>query len=150
MPTCKKCGSGQAVKSGVIAGKQRFLCKECGCNFREGDARTSEKVAAKKALCVLLYAMAKGSFRMMGRILNTNHALIYRWIRTFGESLPEPAAAGGIKQMQFDEILHFIQQKKESYGSSKPLIVAHGKLWDGCSAVMILELFNDDTIRSGI
>ncbi|MDR2819537.1 MAG: hypothetical protein LBB60_03285, partial [Desulfovibrio sp.] len=66
MPTCKKCGSGQIVKSGVVAGKQRFLCKECGCNFREGDARTSEKVAAKKALGVLLYAMAKGSFRMMG------------------------------------------------------------------------------------
>jgi transposase len=138
------------VKSGVVAGKQRFLRKECGCNFREGDGRTSEKIAAKKALCVLLYAMAKGSFRMMGRILNTNHVLLYRWIRAFGESLPEPAVSGGIKQMQFDEMLHFIHQKKESYGSSKPLIVAHGKLWDGCSAVVILELFDASTIKSSI
>jgi transposase len=150
MPTCKKCGSVQTVKSGFVAGKQRFLCKECGCNFREGDARTNEKVAAKRALCVLLYAMAKGSFRMMGKILNTNHALIYRWIRAFGESLPEPAVSGSIQHMQFDEMWHFIQQKKESCGSSKPLIVAHGKLWDGCSAVVILELFDDSTIKSAI
>ncbi|MDR2819138.1 MAG: hypothetical protein LBB60_01200 [Desulfovibrio sp.] len=90
------------MKSGVVAGKQRFFCKECGCNFREGDARTSEKVAVKKALCVLLYAMAKCSFRMMGKIINTNHALVYRWIRAFGESLPEPAVSGGQSAFKFD------------------------------------------------
>jgi transposase len=150
MPICKKCGSGQTVKSGVVAGKQRFLCKECGCNFREGDARTNEKIAAKKALCVLLYAMAKGSFRMMGKILNTNHALVYRWIRAFGESLPEPAVSGSIQQMQFDEMWHFIGSKKENFGSSKLLIVAHGKLWDGCSAVVILKLFDDSMEKSVI
>jgi hypothetical protein len=57
--TCKKCGSGRTVKSGVMAGKQRFLWKECGCNFREGDACANETVAAQKALCILLYTMAK-------------------------------------------------------------------------------------------
>jgi hypothetical protein len=59
--------------------------------------------------------------------------------------LPEPAVAGGIKQIQFDEILHFIHQKKESYASSKSLIVVHEKLLDGCAAVVILELFDDYT-----
>jgi hypothetical protein len=84
---------------------------------------------------------------MMGKILNTNHALVYRWIRAFGESLPEPVVSGGIQLMQFDEMWHFLQQKKENCGSSKPLIVAHGKLWDGCSAVVILELSDDSTIK---
>jgi transposase-like protein len=100
MPACKKCGSGQTVKSGVVAGKQRFLCKECGCNFREGDARTNETVAAKKALCILLYAVTKGSFRMMGKILDIDHASAYRWVRSFCESLPEPAASGKSAQME--------------------------------------------------
>lgn len=78
MMTCKNCNSEQMVKNGVVAGKQRYTCKSCGYNFREGDNRTNDKVAAKKALCVLLYAMAKGSYRMMGRILGIDHVLVYR------------------------------------------------------------------------
>jgi hypothetical protein len=73
-------------------------------------------VAAKKALCVLLYAMAKGSYRMLGRILDTDHTLVYRWIRAYGESLPEPGVPGGITQMGFDEMWHFVGKKKETLG----------------------------------
>ena len=139
MPTCKKCGCEKAVKNGVVGGRQRYRCKECGCNFREGDGRTNEKIAAKKALCILLYAMAKGSYRMMGRILKIDHTLVYRWVRAFGESLPEPEVSGEITQMEFDEMWHFIGSKKENFGLSKPLTVAHGELWPGCSAVVILK-----------
>jgi transposase len=150
MPTCKKCGTEQVVKSGIVAGKQRYKCKECGCNFREGDARTNEKIVAKKALCVLLYALAKGSFRMMGKILHTDHTLVYRWIRAFGESLPEPDVSGEIRQMEFDEMWHFIGSKKESVGSSKQLTVADGELWPGFSAIVILQHSGDYMIRSSI
>jgi len=139
MPACKNCGSERAVKNGVVAGKQRYHCKGCGCNFREGDSRTNEKIAAKKALCVLLYAMAKGSYRMMGRILRIDHTLVYRWIREYGESLPEPEVSGEIKQMEFDEMWHYIGSKKENFGSSKPLTVVQGELWPGYSAVVILQ-----------
>jgi transposase len=145
---CKKCGARRAVKNGVVAGRQRYRCNECGCNFREGDTRTNEKIAAKKALCVLLYAMAKGSFRMIGRILRTDHALVYRWVRAFGEHLPEPAVPGGITQMEFDEMWHFVGSKKRSFGSSRPLTVAHGELWPGFSAVVILRPSEDATTRS--
>ena len=75
MVACKKCGSENIVKSGVVGGKQRFRCKNCGCNFRTGDNRTNEKIAAKKALCILLYAMGKGSFRMLGKIFQIKHTL---------------------------------------------------------------------------
>ena len=143
MPTCKKCGSERTVKSGVVGGRQRYQCKECGCNFREGDRRTNEKVAAKKALCILLYAMAKGSFRMMGRILGIDHALVYRWVRAFGESLLEPEVPGDIREMEFDEMWHFIKSKKTDFGSSRPLTVAQGELWPGCLAVVILQRSRD-------
>ena len=147
MPTCKKCGSERAVKSGIIAGKQRYKCKDCGCNYREGDQRTNEKVAAKKALCILLYAMAKGSFRMMGRILGMDHTLVYRWVRSFGENLPEPEVPGDIRHMEFDEMWHFIGSKKTNFGSSKPLTVAQGELWLGCSAVVILQHSDGSTTK---
>jgi len=147
MPMCKKCGAREAVKSGIVAGKQRYKCKKCGCHFREGDQRTNEKVAAKKALCILLYAMAKGSFRMMGRILGVDHALAYRWVRAFGESLPEPEVPGDIQQIEFDEMWHFLVSKKESFGLSKPLTVAQGELWPGCSAVVILQHSGGSTTK---
>ena len=147
MPQCKRCGSQQIVKNGLVAGKQRYKCRNCGCNFRQGDSRTNDKIAAKKALCVLLYAMAKGSFRMMGRILGTNHTLLYRWIRAFGQSLPEPEVPGEIRQVEFDEMWHFLVSKKENFGSSKPLTVAHGKLWPGCSAIVILQPSGDCTTK---
>jgi len=141
MPICKKCGSEEAVKSGIISGKQRYSCKVCRCNFREGDKRTNSKVVAKKALCVLLYAMAKGSYRMMGHILDVDHAQIYRWIRSFGESLPEAEVSGEIKHLEFDEMWHFIRSKKEKYGYSKRSIVVDGELWPGYSAIVILQPF---------
>jgi hypothetical protein len=50
-----------------------------------------------------------------GKILNTDHTLIYRWIRTFAEGLPEAALNGEISQMEFDEMWHFIGSKKESF-----------------------------------
>ena len=147
MPICKKCNSKHTVKSGIVSGKQRYYCKDCGCNFREGDNRTNDKVAAKKALCILLYSMAKGSFRMIGHILGIDHALVYRWIKAFGESLPEPEISGDIRQMEFDEMWHFVGSKKTNFGSSRPLTVAQGELWPGFSAIVILQHSSASTIK---
>jgi len=68
MIACKKCHSSKYIKSGIVANKQRDKCKDCNATFREGDHRTNEKIIAKKALCILHYTMAKGSFRMLGKI----------------------------------------------------------------------------------
>ena len=78
MLCCKKCRSDPFVKNGFVAGRQRYQCKICNHFFREGDHRINEKIIAKKALCILLYAMAKGSFRMLGKTLNVYHTLVYR------------------------------------------------------------------------
>ena len=147
MPICKQCGSDRAVKNGVVAGKQRYCCKDCGFNFREGDNRANDRIAARKALCILLYAMAKGSFRMMGRLLGVSHTLIYRWIREYGESLPEQEASGDIQEMEFDEMWHFIGKKKQNFGSSKPLTVIQGEPWPGCLAIVILQRSDDCTVK---
>ena len=76
---------------------------------------------------------------MMGRILGVDYTLVYRWIRAFGETLPEPEVPGDIKQMEFDEMWHFIGAKKTSFGSSRPLTVIEGEPWPGYSAVVILQ-----------
>jgi len=42
-------------------------------------------------------------------------------------------------QMEFDEMWHFVKEKKTKFGSSKPLIVAQGEPWPRCSAIVILQ-----------
>ena len=37
--TCPRCGSSHVVKAGRAKEQQRFLCRKCGCKFREQSAR---------------------------------------------------------------------------------------------------------------
>jgi transposase-like protein len=143
---CKKCNSENVVKSGMIAGKQRFRCKKCGCNFRIGDNRTDEQVLAKKFLCVLLHFMSKTSFRTLGKLLQTDHALAYRWIQEFNGNLSKAQVSNEIKQMDFYELQQFIDLKK-TFWSSESLTVVDGELWSGCSATVILHFSKGSTTR---
>ncbi|MDR2488208.1 MAG: hypothetical protein LBD42_01710, partial [Desulfovibrio sp.] len=67
-----------------------------------GDGRTNEKIAALKALCVLLYSLGKGSYNMMGKLFARNRSLIYRWIREAGLNTAEPAIDREISHIEFD------------------------------------------------
>jgi transposase-like protein len=147
MVKCKNCHSVRIAKSGFVRGKQRYKCKECGVHFVEGDARTSEKVAALKALCVVLYSLGKGSYNMLGKIFGRNRSLIYRWIREAGVCTSEPVIDGEITEIEFDEMWHFIESKKGNFGSSKPLIAAVGGRSHGFSAVVIAQLSNGCTTK---
>jgi transposase len=140
---CKHCGEAKIIKNGIIRGKQRYKCKKCGYNFVLGDERTNDKIVALKALVVLLYALAKGSYNMLGTIFDRDRSLIYRWIKEAGLSFDEPYVGGEIKEIEFDEMWHFIGKKNENFGSSKPLTVARGKLLPGYSVVVILQRSDD-------
>ena len=139
MPRCKNCASEHSVKNGKVRGKQRYRCKQCGYNFVEGDAGSNEKIAAKKAMPVLLYSLGKASFNLLARLFDTWPSQVYRWVVQEGLSLPEQEISGTIKEMEFDEMWHFVKEKKTNFGSSRPLIVAQGELWPGCSAIVILQ-----------
>jgi transposase-like protein len=57
MVGCKNFKSEQVVKNGIVRGKQRYKCKECGYNFVESDGRTNDKDSCKKGYlccCILL------------------------------------------------------------------------------------------------
>ena len=147
MSECKNCKSENTVKSGKVRGKQRYKCMACGYYFVIGDERTSNKIAALKALCVLFCSLGKGSYSMLGQLLGRNRSLIYRWIREAGVNTKEPTIDGRITQIEFDEMCHFIQSKKENFGSSKPLTAVAGKLSPGFSVVVIAQLLDDSTIK---
>ena len=150
MTTCKRCAGNQIVKNGRVRNQPRFRCKSCGLNFIEGDRRVKESVAVKKALAVILYSLGKMSFGMLGRIFGHSRSLTYRWIKEEMAKLPEPSISGDIKEMEFDEMWHFIGSKKTNFGSSKPWIVAQGELLPGLRAVVMLQRSGDSTKKSDI
>jgi transposase len=135
MVTCKKCHSAYVVKNGFVRSEQRYRCKICALNFIQGDGRTSPQIAAKKALVVLLYARGKASFNMLGKLLGHSPSLIYRWVREAMDTTEEPTISGSIREMEFDEMWHFIGSKKTKTGSSKLWIVAQGELLPGLQAI---------------
>jgi transposase-like protein len=116
MIQCKKCKSTKAVKNGFAHKKQRYLCKECGCNFTEGDGRTNEKVAAMKAMVVIFYSLAKGTYNMLGKIFGISPSLVCRWIQEAGAKLPPVEIPGDIEEIEFDEMWHFLKKKEKAVG----------------------------------
>ncbi len=150
MVSCKRCASEQIVRNGVVREKPRYKCKACGLNFIAGDRRVKESVAVKKALAVILYSLGKSSFGMLGKIFGHSRSLTYRWIVEEAAKLPEPVISGDIKEMEFDEMWHFLGSKKTRSGSSKRWIVAHGELLPGLSAVVMLQRSSGSTTKSNI
>ncbi|MCL2766835.1 MAG: hypothetical protein FWD21_04050 [Peptococcaceae bacterium] len=140
---CKKCGSGTTTKSGKVNGKQRYLCKVCGCHFTEGDGRTNEKVALKKAMCIVLNTVGKSSFRSMAKVFNTSPSLTYRWVAESGCIKPEAGSVGETKSMTFKKLGGYLKGKEACFDTSKPLTVASGELWPGHTAIIILQSVSD-------
>ena len=139
MIVCKRCQSSCLIKNGIVRGKPRYKCKECAYNFIQGDRRTNESIAVKKALAVMLYALGKASFGFLGKLFGVSRSLTYRWVKSAADQLPEPTVRGDIKEMEFDEMWHFIGSKKTKDGSSRRWIVAEGELLPGLLAVVMLQ-----------
>jgi hypothetical protein len=68
--------------------------------------------------------------------------LVYRWIHDFRTDLPEPKASINVKKIEFNEIWHFVDLKKTSYGCLKQLITVHKKQLPGSLADAILQRLN--------
>ena len=77
-------------------------------------AASSAAFTLLRAMAVVLYSLAKASFGMLGKVSAFRVRWTYRWIRDAAEALPEPEVRGDIKEMEFDEMWHFIGSKKQA------------------------------------
>jgi transposase len=138
MPMCEKC-KGDTVRNGVTRGQQRYLCKRCGYNFVEGDARVDKWLPVRKALAMVLYSLNATSYARLGGIFGVSKSLIHAWIREQGKNLPTPEEVGSIKEMELKDLRPFLSSVITHSKSSKPWIVAHGPLLPGWSAIVLLQ-----------
>src|SRR3954463_6720944 len=97
---CKRCGSEEHVKNGLMRTKQRYLCKDCGLNFTDTPPRG--KPLALKAAAVLLYVSGfflNTTAQILGGSTPPNHAppppLPAGWAGPVRGRLRAEARAGG-------------------------------------------------------
>jgi transposase len=143
MISCKNCHQPETVKNGFVRDKQRYKCNACGYNFVLGDQRSKHSTEVKKALCLLLYSLGKSSFGFLAKLLGVSRTTTYYWVRQMAETIDEPTIPAEIHAIEFDEMWHFIQSKKEKSGSLKPWIIAQGEPLPGCSVVVMLQPSSD-------
>jgi transposase len=141
MIICKHCGKSNYIKNGFVREKQRYRCKECGYNFT--DTPQQGRSEATKALAILLYSMGRASYRFIGKLLNVSNVAVYKWIRKAALEIPAPEPVGEIKEIEIDELWHFLHSKKTSVGSGKPMIVVSGVVSPGLWATVMLQRFTD-------
>lgn len=137
MIPCKNCQHTNTVKNGFVRGKQRYKCHECHYTFVRGDERHKSENELKKALSVILYDLGKFSLGFLAKLFGVSRTTIYYWIRDSIETRKHPAH--DMHTIDVDEMWHFIQEKKESSGSSKPWIIAQGEPLPGYSVVVMLQ-----------
>jgi hypothetical protein len=92
---CKRCGSENHVKHGLVQDRQRDLCMDCGCNFTNTPARG--KHPAMKALSVPLYGMGNISYRMIGRLWGISRVCVCDGITAEASKLPEPTMPSDVE-----------------------------------------------------
>ena len=78
---CPKCGNERIIKSGVVAGKQRYHCKECNYFFTVAKmGKRIDNYYVVKALQLYLEGM---SLREIERILGVSHVTISNWVKEY-------------------------------------------------------------------
>ena len=120
MMECIKCGSINHVKRGIVGGKQRYTCKDCGYNYTVMKKSTAKSGTTKRQ-ALQLYLEGLG-FRSIGRFLNVSHVSVYQWIKSFGENIEKIKSARQMEVVEIDEMHTYIGSKKTIAGYGLLLI----------------------------
>jgi transposase len=111
---CKRCFASNFCKNGFMNGRQRYLCKDCGCNFTSAPKRG--KSSELKALALRMYAVNGISFRGIGLTLGVSDVSVLRWVRAAAQALKKPEIPPDTKYVMVDEMHHFVQKKHKNSG----------------------------------
>jgi transposase len=137
MATCPKCAHQHIVKSGKVAGTQRWICRGCGYQFTRTTPRG--RPLWQKSLAVFLYCHGV-SMNALGRMFGVRASSVLKWIRRYAtEHSDKPSPSGKAVVMELDEMWHFLQKNVANSGSGKLWIVLQASSWTGSVGVVIKQ-----------
>ncbi len=84
---CPKCKNDHVVKSGVVKGRQRFLCKDCRYFFTVfKDGKNIDPYYVIKALQLYIEGV---SLREIERLIGVSHVSVMNWVKKYKVQAPE-------------------------------------------------------------
>jgi len=132
---CLKCGNEQAVKSGHARGRQRYKCKRCGYQYTRSSPKG--RPFKDKVLAVVLF-LSGLSMNATATIVGVSAKTVYMWIKEFYHKYAEmPEPTDGVKEMEIDEMCHYLSKKNSGSGSGKLYVMNLGDFSDGSVDVVI-------------
>jgi hypothetical protein len=78
------------------------------------------ETAVKRALAVILYALGKSSYGFIAKLFGVTPPAVQKWLQREADLLDEPEIPGTIREMDFDEMWHFIGSKKQQVDHQSP------------------------------
>ena len=118
---CKRCGSREHTKNGLMRGKQRYRCKACGLNFTDTPPRGLP--LRVKATAILLY-LSGLSMNRTAKLLGVSTPSVMAWIEQFAESYAQkPGPEGRAVVIELDEMWHYLKKRPASSGCGRLGIV---------------------------
>ena len=123
---CPKCHCKENTKSGFTRGKQRYKCKNCGCNFTQSSLyRTPVEIRAK---AIKMYLEGLG-FRAIERLEGVSHVSVMKWVRKLGDKINryKETSHEKVAIMELDELWHFIGKKNKNAGYGLHMIVMENR-----------------------
>ena len=126
---CKRCGSEDHVKNGLMRNKQRYRCKACGLNFTDTPARG--KPLALKAAAVLLYVSGL-SMNRTAQLLGVSTPTLQAWLEQFAQAYAQkPEPEGRAVVIELDEMWRDLKKSLNRSGSGRLGIVLQASWWTG-------------------
>lgn len=108
--TCKRRGGPSCVKNGLMAGKQRYLCKARGYNFTRTPPRG--KPAGVKALAVLLYGWAGVPTAKVAELAGASEVAASKWAKAAGRAARR-SATDEAEIVTLDEAWRYVNGEKQ-------------------------------------
>ena len=131
---CPRCNSSSHKKNGIVGGRQRYKCHDCGYNYTV-ELKSTAFSASVKRQALQLYFEGLG-FRSIGRVLGVSHVSVQRWIKKFGQELEALKSENEISIVEMDEMHTYIGNKKNIAGSGL-LLIELGK--SSSTALLVAE-----------
>lgn len=108
---CPKCSKGDTVKSGIVKGRQRYLCKGCHYFFTVlKDGKNIDPYYVIKALQLFIEGV---SLREIERLIGVSHVSVMNWVKKYKVQAPENMEyRPTYKVLKHSELLAFMANRE--------------------------------------
>ncbi|UOQ51444.1 IS1/IS1595 family N-terminal zinc-binding domain-containing protein [Hymenobacter cellulosivorans] len=133
-PVCPKCQHKDATKSGIIAGRQRYRCKNCGYHFTV--AKIGREVNTYYVVKALQLYLEGVSYREIERLLGVSHVSVMNWVKKYAVQAPRQTETRPSSQvLTLPELQAYFQQPENLVGGGTVVTEAGDKFllmrWEG-------------------